>query len=59
MSSALKSSKDTVELTVEAHIAHVAFNRPEVLNAVNTPTHLRLIAAAASASARTRKSGRT
>ena len=43
MSSALKSVKDTVELTVEARIAQVAFNRPEVLNAVNTSTHLRLI----------------
>lgn len=46
MSSAPESPKDgtvPVELTVEAHIAHVVFNRPEVLNAVNTPTHLRLI----------------
>lgn len=43
MASTFKADRAAVELSVEAHIAHVAFNRPEVLNAVNIPTHLRLI----------------
>ena len=46
MSSSPEHPKDDavpIQLTVEAHIAHVALNRPEVLNAVNTATHLRLI----------------
>jgi enoyl-CoA hydratase/carnithine racemase len=43
MSSSLESPQEPVELIVEAPIAQVAFNRPQVLNAINTATHRRLI----------------
>lgn len=45
MSAAPGSAKDLIEITVTGPIAYVAFNRPEVLNAVTTALHRRLITA--------------
>lgn len=43
MSVDVATTSDLVECSVQDHIATVAFNRPEVLNAVSTPLLLRLL----------------
>jgi enoyl-CoA hydratase/carnithine racemase len=43
MSAATEATRDLLEFSVSDHIATVAFNRPDVLNAVSTPVFRRMI----------------